>query len=153
LSEQGIKVYTFDFDSSLNPDFIGDICNISTILNDKYFDVILCCQILEHIPYENFDNILKQLKVHAKNVVISLPYSGITFEAILKIPKIKIDIHFRFNRFWRVYKFNGEHYWEIGNIGYPIKKIKSSISRYFKIRKMFFAKYNNYHLFFICNGK
>ncbi|MDR1584381.1 MAG: class I SAM-dependent methyltransferase [Prevotellaceae bacterium] len=142
LIKQGIKVYTFDFDSALKPDFVGDIRNIDTILDGKRFDVILCCQLLEHLPYENFENILSRLKTLADNVIISLPHV---------CPQLKTALKLRlaFFAFCRKYKFNGEHYWEIGYRGYTKRKIRNSIRKYFMIKKEFLAQHNNYHLFFV----
>jgi len=38
---------TFDFDSSTNPDFVGDIHNMD--LEDNHFEAIICCSVLEHV--------------------------------------------------------------------------------------------------------
>jgi hypothetical protein len=154
LISQGIDVYTFDFDKELNPDFVGNITNIDEVLQGKHFDVILCCQVLEHLPYDNFEKILWKLKLFADNVIISLPYSPICFEVNIKAPrigycKIKINIHC----FFRKFKWDGEHYWEIGYKGYTKRKIRKSITKVFNIKKQFVAKYNYYHLFFVLKSE
>jgi hypothetical protein len=150
LLKRGIKVYTFDFDSTLKPDFVGDIRNIGTILNGKHFDVILCCQVLEHLPYDRFESILQKLKQITDNVIISLPYFPINFFLIVKLPLIghmRIDINI--HRFHKKLKFNGEHYWEIGWKGYTKRKITKSIRKFFTITKCFVVPHNHYHMFFI----
>jgi hypothetical protein len=151
LLKQGIKVYTFDFDSALKPDFVGDIRNIGTILDGKCFDVILCCQLLEHLPYENFEDILRQLKTLANNAIISLPHVCPQLERALKLMfsmRPRSFLYYIFTSCKR-YKFSGEHYWEIGYKGYSKRKIRNSIQKYFTIKKEFLALHNNYHLFFV----
>ena len=51
---------TFDFDEDLGPDIVGDVRNISEVVEKKY-DCVLCCQVLEHIDYSYFSNIIGQL--------------------------------------------------------------------------------------------
>jgi hypothetical protein len=150
LTEQGISVYTFDFDKTLQPDFLGNITDIDSVLQGRRFDVILCCQVLEHLPYDNFENILRKLKQLADYVIISLPYSPLYFEAginasLIGKHKITVEIH----QFFRRLKWNGEHYWEAGKKGYPKRKIIKSINRIFRIKKQFIAEHNHYHLFFV----
>ncbi|MDR2424092.1 MAG: class I SAM-dependent methyltransferase [Prevotellaceae bacterium] len=150
LSMQGIKVSTFDFDEKLHPDFTGNVAEIDKVLQGKHFDVLLCCQLLEHLPYDFFEGILQKMKCVADNVIISLPYSPRNYYVSIKLPllenrKINIDIH----RYYSTFKFNGEHYWEIGWKGYRKQKIRKSIEKYFSITKCFTAINNRYHLFFV----
>jgi hypothetical protein len=151
LSKQGVKVYTFDFDSALQPDFCGDVRNIDRVLEGWHFDVILCCQVLEHLPYENFEDVLSRFKTLADNVIISLPHACFRLKTALKLALLMKPLSFLAHilPFCRTYKFSGEHYWEIGYRGYPVRKIRKSMRKYFVIRKEFSAKYNSYHLFFV----
>lgn len=150
LMRQGITVYTFDFDKTLHPDFVGNITEIDSILQGKHFDAVLCCQVLEHLPYDNFENILRKLKLCADNVIISLPYSPIHFGMDIKIPRIGIcRININIHRFFRKLKWNGQHYWEIGYRGYTKRRIINSIEKFFSIKDQFVAKHNHYHLYFI----
>lgn len=155
LKEQGVKVTTFDFDETLHPDIIGDVNEIEGVINNNKsgggkFDVLLCCQVLEHLPYENFENILRQFAAIANNVIISLPYSATYFKVDFKIPHIRerrimLNIH----KAQTVFKPSEEHYWEIGFKGYSKRKIIKSIKHFFAIKKQLIAKHNHYHLFFI----
>jgi hypothetical protein len=154
LQKQNIKVYTFDFDKELNPDFIGNVTEICDVLQEKHFDVILCCQVLEHFPYDKFESTLQKLKQVADNVIISLPYSPIKFMINISLPYIgnriiTLDIP----RFYKKFKFNGEHHWEIGQKGYGKRKIEYSIRKIFNIQKQFVVPYNHYHIFFILKNQ
>ena len=149
------KVYTFDFDENLQPDFCGNVMNIQQILKGvKRFDLVLCCQVLEHIPFSSFENVIQQLSTIADNVIISLPHTPIRIAMSVDFPfigskKINFDIH----QFFRSYKFNGEHYWEVGHKGYSKNKIKKVLEKYMKIKKQFVAINNHFHLFYCLTSK
>jgi hypothetical protein len=150
LSMHGIKVSTFDLDEKLHPDFTGNVAEIDRILQGKHFNVLLCCQLLEHLPYDFFEIVLQKMRCVADNVIISLPYSPRNYHISIGLSslgskKINIDIQ----RYCSIFKFNGEHYWEIGWKGYGKQKIIKSMKKYFSITKCFTATNNRYHLFFV----
>lgn len=87
---------------------------------------------MEHLSYENFYKGLSEIfRVSKFYAVLSLPdvsrvyrvYIQISkigiFKRLISIPRIRKPIH----------KFNGEHYWEIGKVGYPLNKITKDIER------------------------
>lgn len=148
LKNQGIKVVTLDIDDNLKPDVKASI--IKMPFEDNFFDVVLCAEVLEHLPFEKFEESLKELKrISRKNVVLSLPHFGHSLKLSFKIPfikekKIAVRLAFPIK-----HKFNGEHYWEIGKRGYPLAKIKKTLKGHFKIKKEFIPFENQYHHFFI----
>lgn len=74
LKEVGVNVYTFDFNNALEPDFCGDVANITEVLPEDFkVDVILCCEVLEHLPYENFEPMLNQLNNIVRKKVRTRP--------------------------------------------------------------------------------
>ncbi|MDR0733165.1 MAG: class I SAM-dependent methyltransferase [Dysgonamonadaceae bacterium] len=154
LAEQGVQVYTFDFDKNLHPDFWGDVVEIDTVLRDKRFDVILCCQVLEHLPYDKFEPVLQQLQRHAKNVIISLPYSAIKYKIDVHLPIVKtVKLTIHIHKFFKRHKFDGQHYWEIGTRGYTKRRIRNSMEKFFTVAKWYVAPYNAYHVFFILENR
>ncbi|MDR2065106.1 MAG: class I SAM-dependent methyltransferase [Prevotellaceae bacterium] len=154
LTAQGVQVYTFDFDKNLHPDFEGDVANIDAVLDDKKFDVILCCQVLEHLPHNKFEIVLQQLKRHAGNVIISLPYSAMKYKVELKLPVIKtVKVNIYIHKFFRKHKFDGEHYWETGTRGHTKRSLLKSMGKFFTVTKWYVAPYNPYHVFFILRKK
>jgi 2-polyprenyl-3-methyl-5-hydroxy-6-metoxy-1,4-benzoquinol methylase len=154
LAAQGVQVYTFDFDKNLHPDFEGDVAEIDAVLRDKQFDVILCCQVLEHLPHDRFEAILQQLAQHAGHVIISLPYSAMKYKIELKLPVIKtIKVKVYVHKFFKKHKFDGEHYWEIGTRGHTKRSILKSMKKFFAVAKWYVAPYNPYHVFFILRKK
>lgn len=155
LKEYGINVMTCDFDSSVEPDIVADIRKIP--LPDKSFDAVLACQVLEHIPFEDFDNALIEIKrLSSRYVVISLPYRSVFFESVLKFPFIRKIFNRSFFDFvvrkavkFQGFKSSGQHYWEIDSKMYKMKIVRDRIKNHFKIIKEFSPVLNKYHYFFI----
>ena len=137
-------VTTFDFDETLNPDIVGDIRNLDTLLERK-FDLIICCQVLEHLPYTEFVKILKLMKKVSDNLVLSLPYRHWRILDIkIKIPRIKrFSISLIIPKFFEDFKFNGQHYWEVGTKGYSRRRVLEDIRSVFKNSTQ--VKFNDYH--------
>lgn len=139
---------TLDIADDLEPDYIGSVHKIP--LPDESFDAVVAFEILEHIPFEEFENSLEEIKrVARKRVVISLPHFGPPVKLLLKIPFFP-EIRFALKiPYLRKHIFNGQHYWEIGKRGYPIKKIRTIIAKYFDIEYDFIPFENQYHHFFV----
>lgn len=148
LKNQGIEVLTLDINEKLKPDIVGNVLKMP--FQDNSFDIILCAEILEHLPFEEFDKALEELeRVSKKYVVLSLPHFGHSIKFSFKIPLIRekrfaIRIPFPIK-----HHFDGEHYWEIGKKGYPLTKIKRIIKKCFVIKKEFIPFESQYHHFFI----
>jgi len=148
LKSLGVDIKTCDIDGKLKPDFAGSVENLP--FEDNSFDVILCAEVLEHLPFEKFPIALKELnRVSKKYVVLSLPHWGWTFKFCLKIPLLP-PLKF----LWKISGFlkhkPGEHQWEIGKRGFSLRKIKKEISAAgFKILNDYVLFENPYHHFFI----
>jgi len=142
------EIKTFDIDENLKPNVIGSVENL--IFKDNQFEVILCAEVLEHLPFEKFEKCLQELKrVSRKYVVLSLPHFGPPIKLSFKIPffkEVKVALKAPFPI---KHKFNGEHYWEIGKRDYPASKIRKILKKYFKIKKEFIPFENQYHHFYI----
>lgn len=140
---------TLDLAKDLNPDILGSVDNIP--LKKNSFDLVCAFQILEHLPFNLFEKSLKELaRVSKENVLISLPYSNISYKINLKVPfLLEVKFSLTIPKFLKKHKFNGEHYWEIGAKGYSLKRIKKIISKHLKIKKVFNPYENKYHIFFI----
>jgi len=159
LKQNGINIDTCDIDKELDPDYVADIRDLP--FEDKSYDAVLACEILEHIPWKDVDKALNELhRISKKYVVISIPYSSAGFELLLKFPLIGriikrpfLNLFFRIPYFFIGIKFSGEHYWEMGRKNYPRKKIKSAFGKYFKILKEVRPILNHYHHFFILEKK
>ena len=159
LKQQGFNVTTCDFDQTLQPDYVADIRKLP-FQNNKY-DCVMACEILEHIPYQDIDKALNEIhRVTKKHAIISLPYSSAAFECTLRFPLIEkifkkhfLNLFFRIPYFWIKPDTKGQHYWEIGRKGYPIKKIRNKLSEKFTIKKETRPTMDAYHHFFTLEKK
>jgi len=148
LERQGLEMKTLDLDKDLKPDFVANVMRMP--LADKAVDLILCAEVLEHLPFENFERSLQELKrVTKKNVVLSLPHFGPALKLSFKVPFLK-----QIKLAWKIpyhpsHQAGGPHYWEIGKKGYSSGKIRQIIKKYFKIKKEFIPFENQYHHFYI----
>src|SRR3989338_8595699 len=145
------KVTTVDIDSNLNPEHVGSVENLNFLPSNK-FDVVLCAEVLEHLPFEKFATSLSELKrVSKKYIVISLPYWGYTFGCKIKLPLLGTRaIKFKISGL-KPHRFNNsQHYWEIGKRGYPLVKIKHAMEAAgLKLRKSFWDIDDPYHYYFV----
>ena len=149
LKLMGIKIVVLDIDEALKPDVIASVLKIP--FADNEFHAVLCAQVLEHLPYEDFSKAISEIKRVAKiGAVISLPHFGPVIRFLFKfpiLPEIKFMIKVPYPK---VHKFKSEHYWEIGKRGYSFKKIKKEIMKSgLAIEKDYIIFENPLHHFFI----
>lgn len=152
LRNMGFIVTTFDFDNSLNPSICGDVREIDKIVDEKY-DVVICCQVLEHIPYEYFSETIKAIsRICNKAFVISLPYRSIRIESSIRFPMLKEhSCNIVIPRFWeKNVPWKGQHYWEIGTKNKQRRVIKAVLHNYFSNCEDYIYKKNPYHWFCVC---
>ena len=150
LKERNFKIITADINLHLKSDLLANILNLP--FKDKQFEAISCCQVLEHLPYEFFENALAELyRVSRSYVILSLPDASMVYPIFIKIPgfealKSLIPVP------GYLIPANGHdyHYWEIGQKRYPLKIIsKIILQRGFTISKTFRPFEYYYHRFFI----
>lgn len=130
LRERKVKIVTLDIDERLMPDIVGSVLNIP--FPDFSFDAIACYEVLEHLPYENFDKALSELfRVSNTYTLLSLPAMNRAYRFNLQIPKLgDIRVLIPFPRFGRgTHKFAADHCWEIGGNDYPLSKIIADIKK------------------------
>lgn len=151
LEKVGFKITTVDIIKELSPAVNASIIRLPFI--EDCFDVCLCCEILEHLPFKHFSISLMELhRVCKSTLILSLPdvswFLRTRFDApllslptnVISLPTIISDTHV----------FDGEHYWEIGKKGYTLARIQKVITSCgFNIIKTYRVFENPYHRFFI----
>jgi ubiquinone/menaquinone biosynthesis C-methylase UbiE len=151
LKRSGFKVTTIDIDPNLQPDVLGSV--LSMPIGDESVDLAMCCQVLEHLPYDNFVPALKEIRrVIKKNVILSLPDLERVYRVSMQLPgmrekKFIIPIPRLKPLKW---EFNGEHYWNISCENFPLKRIVKDIqSAGFSIEANYCVYEMPWHRFFI----
>jgi SAM-dependent methyltransferase len=72
LRRSGIEVITLDLDPALEPDVQGSVTKLP--FEDGSFDVVLCCEVLEHLPFDDSRRAMSEIaRVSHKAAVISVP--------------------------------------------------------------------------------
>ena len=122
------KYKVLDIDRDTKPDFLGDIADNKWVKKFKNkFDVVFCCQVLEHMPIErakkSFQNIIQ---FNAELVVISIPdirkslrfrfdMPRVHFSIIISIQGRNIEQHINNNPY---------HYWALSSKNKQIIYVK-----------------------------
>ncbi len=155
LKSCGFSVVSADIDTNLNPDVVADITNLP--FKDKSFDLINCCQVLEHMPYEKAVDALKEIdRVSSKYAIISLPDVKKYLRFMIDSKKFKaINVLIEYPSLYSLKNSNpAEHYWEVSLKDYELKKIINDIEKNnFFIKKTFRMFEDPYYRFFILEKK
>ena len=143
-----IAYQSVDVADDLHPDTVGDVRALPH--PDASFDVVCAFEVLEHLPFEEFDTALAGLsRVSNQHVILSLPHFGPPVKFLLKLPFLP-ELRFAMKiPYPKQHRFNGQHYWEIGKKGYPARRVRESLAKRFSIKKEFVPFGNQYHHFFV----
>jgi len=154
IKKLGYNIKTCDISANVNPDYVADIRSLP--FEKESFDMIVCFQILEHMGYEYFVDILKSLHhITRKYVIISLPQIRKYFSLKTHIPWMRTNKNVMLFKDFPRYPYpvkpsSRAHVWEIGIQGFPLYKIISDIEKSeFKILVNKSFPENIYHRFFI----
>ncbi|MFA5381540.1 MAG: class I SAM-dependent methyltransferase [Candidatus Micrarchaeia archaeon] len=158
LKREGFDIKSCDFNRNLYPDILADIRELP--LKENSFDLILACEILEHIPWFDVDKALSELsRVSKKYVIIAIPFSTIYLSFNIKFPRLEKIFKKSFLGFcvylplFKKSPNTKEHYWEMGLRDYPKSKVLSTIKKHFIILEEYRNSLNPYHYFFILEKK
>lgn len=148
-----ISITTLDIAEDLHPDYVGSVTNMP--FEDGQFDVVVCGEVLEHLPFADFLRAMKEIRrVARRKAIISLPDKRRHFGLAVCLARFGW-FKFEWNparRRWarEPFKFNGEHYWEIGCKGTLGKDVTKKIKEAgFKIEKQYRLWKHPWHYFFI----
>jgi ubiquinone/menaquinone biosynthesis C-methylase UbiE len=151
LRQRDIALTVLDIDGRVQSDVIGSVTRLP--IRDAAFDVVSCCQVLEHLPYEEFAVALGEIyRVSRRYAVISLPDFARVYKFLIQLPKIgELRMLLRVPRLrpprW---EYNGEHHWSINVYGCPMSKIVSAMTAAgFQINKRFRVFEMPWHHFFV----
>lgn len=151
-SNTDISYISVDVAEDLHPDIVGSVLELP--FASKSFDIACAFEVLEHLPFKEFDRALAELaRVARTHVVISLPHFGPMLSFSLKIPFFpQIRVAFKIP-FPKAHAFNGQHYWEIGKREYPSSLIRKKLSAYGEVVRDFVPFGSPYHHFFVLKIK
>ncbi len=132
LRTLGIKVTTLDIQRDLEPDVVGSVTAIP--LPGAAFDVTLCCQVLEHLPFEDFSCALVELRrVTTGALVLSLPDDSRYYSVDARLP-FNLALNWNWSpvsvparSFPSSKRSKMGHFWEIGYRGTSLRNVTAEI--------------------------
>ena len=113
LRSKGFHLTTLDIDSEKNPDIRANIVEYQF---ERSYDHILAFEVLEHIPFEECENLLRRLsKVCKRYLFLSVPEcESVWFSLSIKVPKLKkLSVKLARNR--GVLSATSYHFWEVSH--------------------------------------
>ena len=153
LTQQDISVVTMDREVDLIPQLCGTVLHLP--FKEMSFDTVMCCQVLEHLPFQEFRSCLTELRrITKKKLVLSLPDRTPALSLLVRMPNL-IFWDFMVVFPWAIRKHISDikqHCWEIGERGYPYKRlIKEIASAGFSVDRTYRVPDYSYHRFFIAS--
>jgi SAM-dependent methyltransferase len=152
VRHDGIAYTSADIAEDLHPDIVAPVTKIP--FPDEAFDTVCAFEVLEHLPFSEFEPALAELsRVSRSYVILSLPHFGPSIRMEFKIPFLPRTRFACKIPFPRRHSFNGQHHWEIGKSGHSLRNVKNILKKYFRIGKEFVPFENQYHHFFVLQKK
>jgi len=150
------KITTLDVDTELKPDILGSVLDIP--LNDQAVDLTMCCQVLEHLPFDDLLPALREMRrVTRRRLIMSLPDKRLYFCMRIKAPLIRLTLPLSLPRpdtmrrpcpRWKLEKSG--HYWEIGYKGASLGTVKKHLRQAgWKIKEITRVYDLSWHTFFV----
>jgi hypothetical protein len=153
LRRAGISVLTADINPALEPDICAPLSEVRGQIAAPV-DLVICCEVLEHMPLELLDENLDHLRSLGNRLFLTLPNSYRTwglggFAFLPKLGARPIDLVF--NIPWKRPIAGGPHFWEVGySAGCSRRALVDKLrSRYGSVRSGRFGL-NSYHVWFEC---
>jgi len=147
LSNYKTRVLTLDINYAVNSDVVGSISSLP--FKRDSFDVAICCQVLEHLPFELFPLTISELhKIAKKRVILSLPHGRKHIKVSCALPFTAEKTFIVKNPLTRKNCSSTQYHWEIGR-GVSRKQVEFSLTRLFEIENEFLNEISCDHRFFI----
>ncbi len=152
LRQREYDVTTVDIDAALSPDVNASV--ITLPFKAQAFHLVACYEVLEHLPYDLFQQALVELyRVSRQFVVFSVPDRNHVLSGRFSFPLIgERELFFSIPRPIRLKKpkIIEEHYWEIGVQHFTLKRVMGDVEQTgFSIRKTYRLFEYPSHRFFI----
>lgn len=151
LRRAGYSVTTADINPALGPDICAPLDQVASHLGGRTFDLVVCCEVLEHMPLDTFEPNLDILRALGSRLFMTLPNfsASIGLGAFLRLPKTPVkllDLHVDVPR---AKALEAEHFWEVGSHASTSRKaiMRTLRSRYPNVSMKRFAL-NPYHIAF-----
>jgi ubiquinone/menaquinone biosynthesis C-methylase UbiE len=148
LRAAGLDVTCVDIDERLGADRVGDVRALP--FDDNVFDIVVCAQVLEHMPWEEFPRALRELhRVARRWALVTLPQSGKPLALVVTLPKLGTLAYATRTPSLRRYRFDGQHYWQVGSRGTRQRAVRARLAPLFDIKPEYTLPDFAYHRFYL----
>lgn len=115
LRRAGFEVVTADINPALEPDICAPLSEIPQHLNGRRFDLVVCCEVLEHMPFEQFEPNIKTLRTLGDRLYMTLPNYRKAFGigGLLRLPRMPHKAFSWYFTFRQKRKLTDQHFWEV----------------------------------------
>lgn len=158
LKKAGFNVTTFDINERLEPDVVGSVTELASHFPENSFDLVLCAEVLEHIPFESFEAAISQIaRVSKRRVILTLPRAQsfmFSFTPDISIKCFGRGRIFKPSIFFSLpsSRISELHHWEIDSRPETkMKRLKSMIGRYLSVESVTRVRHCPYHYMFALN--
>lgn len=152
LKKAGYKITTADINPSLEPDICAPLDEIPNFLGGQTFDLVVCCEVLEHMPLESLEDNIKHLKSLGQKLFLTLPNYKITFGlyGFLRLPKNPAyPLRMSFDVNVPKQKIDSAHFWEVGSCHQSSRKeIIKILKKHYNHVDSDYMIMNPYHIYF-----
>ena len=156
LRKTGIDVKTFDINPDLQPDVVAPVQEVGDFIEPGEYDLISCCEVLEHLPFEEFEPIVREFSCLAERLFLTLPVFGtrrIGFGGLVQLPGFSrwLGLWLRLPK--RRQPLPDMHFWEIDYSKQTRKeRIMQILRKHYRDVETGLFKANPYHRYFKCAG-
>ena len=153
LRAAGRRVDTVDVNMDLCPTFQGSVLELDQIVGEKSYDTVVCCEVLEHLPFSSFPTALEQIaRATRKSALITLPQAKKFFfslSGVLQVPGRGVRWFLWAPTFGRKSPIYKDHHWELEwQKEHRIANVCKLMSEHFTVTKFGAEPMNPYHVFF-----
>lgn len=118
LGRSGLDVVTADINPNLKPDICCPLSELPARTQGRQFDLVVCCEVLEHMPLSELDKNIASLRAMGKRLFLTLPGYSRSFgvSGTYKIPGRSAKEFYLYWFFDKDIDLAGtEHFWEVGS--------------------------------------
>lgn len=150
----GHDITTADINDDLEPDYVAPLAELPGLMKGRQFDLVACCEVLEHMPWDEFENSISTMRQLSPRLYLTLPNYAkfFGFSGFLDIPRIRrlmnVGAYLPIPR-----KISPEHFWEVGTSREnSARAIKAILRRYYPRVRDYSYRLNRYHHAFVCES-
>ena len=160
MKNAGYEAKTLDIME--NADITGDVRDLDVLEIKKHdFDMILCCETLEHLPFDDVDDVLYRIsETGTRYLILSVPFSGNQFGFSMYINRYFFKKRSFLKKFMGSKTFHvpspdaglENHHWEVGYRDMPLTRWQGKVEKNFRVLRTEFTS-GCRSVFFICENK